>query len=432
VIIRGASLLDFRSLTRRDGVDVLIEGGRVARVAPGPLPAGGHAAIDAAGMYLLPGLVNTHCHTAMSLLRGTAEDCSVEDWFNRHVWLYERNLAPEDVYWGTLLGAAEMLLAGVTCVADHYFHMDRAFQACVESGIRADLAWAVFGAGEGWERQYEQAMDFTAAFTGRNPRLDVSLGPHSPYICPEPFLQRVAADSERLGLKMHIHVSEEARQVERSVAEKGCTPIETLDRTGVLRAGTVLAHAYHATDRDLELVARRGAGIAHCARTYLRFGDVHDFLPRALAAGVAVGLGTDGPASNSTLDIWETARSAALLAKASRASPLAAPIAEVLPLCHRGGQVLGLGGYGAVEEGALADLVLIDPRTPSLQPEHNVFANLLYSLGQRSVHTVIVDGKVVVRNGELLTVDTEELYRRTQEITGRLVRGAGGTPMQRY
>ena len=129
----------------------------------------------------------------MTLLRGAAEDCTVEDWFNRYVWRYERALTPEDVYVGTLLGAAEMLLGGVTCVADHYFHMDRAWEAYRESGMRADLAWAAFGAGEGWQRQWAEALEFSRAFAGREPRLAVSLGPHSPYICPESFLTRWSA-----------------------------------------------------------------------------------------------------------------------------------------------------------------------------------------------------------------------------------------------
>jgi 5-methylthioadenosine/S-adenosylhomocysteine deaminase len=432
MIIRGASILDFQELSRRDGMDVLIEGGRITSVAPGPLPASGHEVVDAAGMYLIPGLVNTHSHTAMTLLRGAAEDCTVEDWFNARVWIYEKNLTEEDVYWGTLLGAAEMLLAGVTCVADHYFHMDRAYAAYMASGIRADLAWAAFGTGDGWQRQYDRALAFTRERRGVDPRLTVSLGPHSPYICPEPFLRTVAGDAEKLGVKMHIHVSEERRQVEKSLAEKGCTPIQILDRTGVLARGTILAHAYHATDPDLVLIRERGAGVAHCAKTYMKFGDVHDFLPRALAAGVSVGLGTDGPASNNTLNIWETARAAALLGKGSLRDARAAPIRKVLPLCHAGGRILGIPGYGVITEGVPADLVLVNHRHPSLMPAHDPFANLLYSVGERSVHTVIVDGKVLVRDGRLLSVDLEELGARISEITARLVKGAAGGPLQTY
>jgi len=194
----------------------------------------------------------------------------------------------------------------------------------------------------------------------------------------------------------------------------------------------VLAHAYWATDRDLALIREHGAGVAHCPKTYMKFGDVNDFLPRALAAGVAVGLGTDGPGSGNSQGIFEAARDAALLAKAARRDARVARIGEVLPLCHRGGELLGIAGYGRLEEGAPADLVLLDPRTPAMTPEHDVFANVLYSLGERNIHTVIVDGRVLVREGCLLHLDLEELRRRAGEIAARLVRTAGDSPMQSY
>jgi len=440
MILRGATLLDFQTLSSREGVDVHIAGGRIQRIvatrgtarAAGDPAAADQQVLDCRGLYLIPGLVNTHCHTAMTLLRGAAEDCTVEDWFKRYVWRYERALTPEDVYVGTLLGAAEMLLGGVTCVADHYFHMDRAWEAYRESGMRADLAWAAFGTGEGWQRQWAEVLKFSSAFAGRDPRLAVSLGPHSPYICPESFLRTAAEAAGELGLKLHIHVSEEPGQVERSLAEKGCTPVETLAAAGILRPGTVLAHACAATDADLSIIREHGAGIAHCAKTYLKFAALPDILLRALAAGVTVGLGTDGPASNNTLNIFETARDAALLVKCARGDPRLAHVGEVLPLCHRGGEMLGLPGYGRMEEGSLADLVLLDPRHPALVPEHDLFANLLYSLGERSVHTVIVDGKVVVREGRLLTIDLEDLRRRAGEIASRLVRGVADRPIQSY
>jgi 5-methylthioadenosine/S-adenosylhomocysteine deaminase len=437
LILRGATLLDFRDLSRHQGLEVHIAGGRIRRVVP-PGRRGASRGesspelLDCTGLYLIPGLVNCHSHTAMTLLRGAAEDCPVEDWFNRHIWRYERALRPEDVYWGTLLGAAEMLLAGVTCVADHYFHMDRAWEAYRESGMRADLAWAVFGTGEGWERQWVRALEFSQAYAGRDPRLTVSVGPHSPYVCPESFLATAAQAAGELGLKLHIHVSEEPRQLERCLAEKGCTPVQVLDRNGILRPGTLLAHACAATGADLELIRERGAGIAHCPKTYLKFGGLPDILPRALEAGVAVGLGTDGPASGNSLGILEAARDAALLAKAARGDARAARIGEVLPLCHRGGQLLGLPGYGRLEEGAPADLVLLDPLQPAMQPEHDPFANILYSLGERSVHTVIVDGRVRVREGRLVGLDLAELRGRAAESAARLVRTAGEAPLQSY
>ena len=435
MVLSNATILDFSTLSRRPAVDVHIQANRVRRIVPTGAAIqldAGQPRIDASGMYLIPGLVNTHCHTAMSLQRGAAEDCTLADWFNRRIWRFERSLRPQDVYWGTLLGAAEMLLAGVTCAADHYFHMDQAWKAYRASGMRADLAWAVFGVGEDWQRRWAQALEFSREYTRKDPRLTVSLGPHSPYICPEPFLRRTAEAAEELGLKLHIHVSEEPVQVERSLAEKGRTPVQVLDEAGILRPGTVLAHAAAATDADLQLIRERGAGVAHCAKTFLKFGLMHDLLPRALAQGVPVGLGTDGPASNNTLGIFEAARCAAFMAKSARADARTAQIGEVLPLCHRGGEILGLAGYGRLEEGSLADLVLLDPRTPAMMPEHDVFANILYSLGERSVHTVIVDGEVLVRDGRLVHLDLEELARKTAEIASRLIRSAGEEPMQVY
>ena len=434
MIIRNATLLDFQDLSQRKGMDLRIRDGRIVEIGRGLAQPPDHQKklIDALGMYVIPGLVNLHAHTAMTLLRGAAEDVNEQQWFNDYVWMYERNLTPEDVFVGTLLGAAEMLLAGVTCVADHYFHMDRAFQAYRQAGMRADLSWAVFGTGEGWEKQVEQTFDFLREYRDQDSRITLSLGPHSPYICPHPFLSKISHRASELNLKMHIHVSETGEQVQQSLAEHGKTPVEILADTGVLRPGTILGHAYCATEGDLELIRDSGAGVAHCAKTYLKFGDVQDFLLRALAAGVPVGLGTDGPCSNNTLSIFEAARDAAFIAKSVRDDAEVAPIAGVLPLVHRGGEILGLPRYGRIEEGSLADLVLIDPATPNMVPEHNVFANLLYSLNERNIRTVIVDGRVVVRQGALENIDLKELIPKTVEILTRITRRGYDGPLQRY
>ena len=431
MIIRNATTLCFQKLSRRSGVDVRLAEGRIREIGR-DLPADGEELIDASGMYLIPGLVNLHSHTAMTLLRGAAEDVNEQRWFNDYVWIYERNLQPEDVYFGTLLGAAEMLLAGVTCVADHYFHMDRAFEAYQQAGMRADLSWTVFGTGEGWKKQFEHTLEFVREYRDREPRINLSLGPHSPYICPQSFLRQVAEKAAELDLKMHVHACETGEQVEQSLSEHGKTPVEILHDTGVLRPGTILAHSYYATNRDLEMIRECGAGVAHCAKTYLKFGDVNDFLLRALAAGVKVGLGTDGPCSNNTLSIFEAARDAAFIAKSSRDDAEVAPIAEVLPLVHRGGEILGLPAYGQLQEGSLADLVLIDPATPNMVPEHDVFANLLYSLNPRNIHTVIVDGRIVVRQGSLVNIDLGEVMAKSTEIVSRITNRDYDGPLQRY
>jgi 5-methylthioadenosine/S-adenosylhomocysteine deaminase len=440
MIIKDTTLLSFTDLSIRKKTDVLIEGSRIAKIGEELCKeeqlSSGHEIINGRGLYLIPGLVNAHAHTGMTLLRGAAEDVKVEDWFNKYIWIYEQNLTPDDVYFGTLLGAAEMLLSGVTLVADHYFFMDRAWQAYKDIGIRADLSWALFGTGDNWQATYRQALDFTEKHINRDPRLTISLGPHSPYICSDDFLRECVKQAEALKVKLHIHVSEEKNQVSRSLEEKGKTPVEVLHSTGILRPGTILAHAYYATDEDLELIKHSGAGVAHCAKTYLKFGDLHDFLPRALTTGINLAFGTDGPCSNNTMNIFEVARDAALLAKSSVQDAESATIIKLLPLLSGGGRVLGLPGYGEIIEGAPADLVLIDPASPNMQPEHNIFANILYSLGERNIHTVIVDGKVVVRGGKLvnfpLAGGMAELYNEIAKIKNRITRAGRGRPMQSY
>ncbi len=412
--------------------DILIKDGKIEKIGANLFQAdSGEDVIDAGGNFIIPGLTNNHSHTAMTLLRGVAEDVNTADWFNKYVWIYEQSLTPRDVYVGTLLGAAEMLLSGVTSVADHYFYMDQAFKAYEDSGMRANLAWAVFGLGDEAEKQYETAMDFTEDYMGKNSRISLSLGPHSPYLCPDDFLKKIVKKSEELGIPMHIHVSETEEQVAGMLKERGMTPVEVLDRNGVLREGTILAHAYWASDSDLDVIKKRGAGIAHCAKTYMKFGDINDFLPRALSRGVNVALGSDGSASNNTINIFETARDAALLAKCAVRNAERARIEEILPLMTNG-SVMGLDSYGEVEEGAAADLVIIDPSSPNMLPGYSVFADILYSLNERNVDTVIVDGRVVARKGKLLNINIDDLKEEALEIAKRLISTVADKPMQTY
>ena len=239
MIIKDTTLLSFTNLSIRENIDILIEGNRIAKIGEELCKreqlCTGHEIINGRGLYLIPGLVNAHAHTGMTLLRGAAEDVRVEDWFNKYIWIYEQNLTPDNVYFGTLLGAAEMLLSGVTLVADHYFFMDRAWQAYKDIGIRADLSWALFGTGDNWQATYRQALDFTEKHINRDPRLTISLGPHSPYICSDEFLRECVKQAEALKVKLHIHVSEEKTQVSRSLEERGKTPVEVLHSTGILR-----------------------------------------------------------------------------------------------------------------------------------------------------------------------------------------------------
>lgn len=438
VHIQDVSIPNFSDFTIRAHCDVLIREGRILSIktAGEESPLAEAQVISGRGKYLIPGMVNTHAHTAMTLLRGTAEDLNPLDWFNKKIWIYEQSLTPRDVYVGSRIGAAEMLLNGVTTVTDHYFAMDQAWKAFHEAGIRADLSWAVFGVGDGVEASLEAASNFVDEYAGKDSRLQVSLGPHSPYLCPDAFLAKIGDFAGAEGLKIHIHAAEDERQMILSRRDRGKSPLAVLKDVGLLNKGTILAHAYWASDDDLDLIAKSGAGVAHCPKTYMRFGDFHDFLPRAMERGVRLGLGSDGAASNSNMNILEAARLAALLAKGTTGKAETATMQEVLPLLFAGGSILGLdqtgASYGTVKPGSLADLVLINPNTPEMFPGNNFFADLLYSADSRNVHTVIVGGKVVVRSGKLLTMDLDSLREEALEISRRLVSTQSDAPMQTY
>jgi len=388
--------------------------------------------IEGADFYAIPGLTNCHSHTGMTLLRGCAEDVNSLDWFNKYIWVYEKNLLPEDVYIGTLLGAAEMLLSGVTLVCDHYFYMDKAFKAYQEAGMKADLAWAVFGRGDDQEKNFRKAMNFTEKYSGADKRISISLGPHSPYICPESFLKKIRDISHKTGLKIHIHVSEEKWQVNKCLKEKGRTPIQYLADIGLIKEKSILAHAYWATDSDFEIIKNAGAGVAHAPKTYMRFGFSKDFLPRALKAGIKIALASDGVVSNSDMSIFEAARDAALLAKMSMGDAEEGRIEQIIPLLSSGWKMIGNEKIGEIKEAYIADLVLIRKDSPSMNPAINIFANILYSLSQRDIDTVIIDGKVVVREGKLLTIDVKEVVKEANRIKERLLQRTNEKPMQEF
>ncbi len=429
MIIKNGTILHFESLFV-EKADILIEGSRIKKISES-IEKEGEETINAADFYITSGFANSHAHVPMVLFRGSAEDVKTTDWFNKYIWIYEKNLTPHDIYVGALLGAAEMLLNGVTTVFDHYFEMQEVFKAFTEAGIRGDLAWAVFGTGENWEENFKKALNFSEKFSGTSDLITVSLGPHSPYICPEDFLKKIAEISQKTGLKMHIHVSEEKWEIEKSLKETGKTPIAYLKSLGVLKEGTILAHAYYATDEDLKMIKESGGKVAHAAKTYMRFGDVTDFLPRALKEGVDVALATDGPASNANLSISEVARDAALLAKMSTRNAEEGRIEQIVPLISKGASFTGKK-IGKVSEGYLADLVLINKKSVSLVPDTNIFANILYSLSSRDIDTVIVNGKIVVKNGKLLTIDIDDVVKEAKKSAKHLIVKKDDRPMQTF
>lgn len=415
--------------------DILVEGPRISRITASgqDRAAAADRVIDGTGMLALPGLLNTHAHAAMVLFRGVAEDVPVQTWFNEIIWPMESNLTPDDVYWGALLAAAEMIESGVTTVADHYFMMDAVAEAMVSSGLRAHLAPTLFG------RDLRTELDESAEVIARRQgagdgRIRMWLGPHSPYLCPPEYLREVAAEAKRASLGIHIHVSETAGQVQASLAAHGKTPPAHLAALGLMDVPMIAAHAAHATEDDLALFARHGVGVAHCPKTFLKLAAGIAPVTAMRRAGVAVALGTDGAASNNTLDILEQMRLAAVLQKHEQEDPTVLTLDEALAMATvEGARVLRQEQeLGRLAPGYLADLILIRLDGAHVQPLHDVRAALVYSVRAGDVDTVIVNGRVLMEGRRLRTIDKARVVQEAAARAGRLLEKGHGRRLAIY
>lgn len=382
--------------------------------------------LDGSGMVALPGLINAHTHAAMTLFRGYADDMELMPWLQEKIWPAEGRLQAEDVYWGTLLAIIEMLKSGTTCFADMYFFMEEVAKAVEVSGIRAALSRGLIGvSGEG-DRVLDEASAFFQEWNGKaGGRITVWMGPHAPYTCPPAFLERVIKRADDLKAGIHIHLAETKSEVEDIRLNYGETPVKLMEKIGLFECPVLAAHCVHLSHEEIEILTQRQVGIAHNPESNMKLASGVAPIPALLAKGAVVGLGTDGAASNNNLDLLGEMRTAALLHKVTTGNPTVLPAYQVLEMATCGGaRALGLEGeVGRLLPGRRADLILIDMEQPHLCPRHNIAAHLVYSAHATDVHAVIIDGRIVVEGGRILTIDEEEVMREVARRAPRLVEG---------
>ncbi|WP_328746499.1 amidohydrolase [Streptomyces sp. NBC_00285] len=392
--------------------------------------------IDARGQVAMPGLVNCHTHAPMVTLRGIAEDLPTEEWFNDVVWPVESNLTARDVELGARLACAEMIRGGVTCFADHYFSMDAVAAVVDECGIRAHLGEAYFSSQgpQGREKSLEFALRHRGGAGGR---ITTALAPHAPYTVDDADLAVTADLAHEHGLPVHLHASENRDQAETSLARHGVTPIEVLRRTGILDTDVLIAHGSGILDRDLPVLAHAAGrtAVATAPRGYLKFAWPTTTPVRALYdIGIPVGLATDGAASNNSLDVWESMALTALLQKSTTGDPRWLTARQALH--HAGPQsarAVGLGDVvGTIAAGRRADIILVDLTGPHTQPVHDLAATLVHSARSCDVRTTIVDGRVLMRDRELLTIDVAAVVRELGERMPALLDLSHGRRIQNY
>lgn len=405
-----------------EGKNILIDGKRIAGF---PETADGvpyDEIVDGKGMLALPGLVNTHTHVAMTLFRSYADDLALMDWLQNMIWPAEAHLDNDIVYWGSMLAFAEMIRGGTTAFCDMYMFMDSCAQAAEAAGIRGNIARGLAGVTPNGMKALEENVELYRKWNnGADGRIRVMLGPHAPYTCPPDYLKKVRDTAEQYGIPIHIHLSETKGEVDTCREKFGVTPIALMNQIGLFDVPTLAAHCVHVTEDDIAIMAEKQVRVAHNPGSNLKLASGIAPVPAMRKAGVVVGLGTDGASSNNKLDMFAEMRLAALIHKAASLDPFAIKAEEALQMGTKDGAMcLGYDDLGELKEGYLADLILVDRSGWHWKPRFNSISLAIYAGNSMDVDTVMVNGKVLMRHKELLTIDTEKLDYEVQRVTDKL------------
>lgn len=375
---------------------------------------------------LIPGLVNLHTHAAMNLLRGYADDRALMRWLKEHIWPAEMKHVRHDfVRDGTLLACAEMLRGGITTFSDMYFFPDAAAEAALEAGMRAALGIVVLDFPSTWASDADQYISKGLAVRDRfkhEPLLHFTLAPHAPYTVSDASFERVATLTEQLDLSVHIHVHETLDEIAQSLSERGLRPLERLLRQGLVSPRLIAVHSVHLDTDDIALLAREGASVAHCPTSNMKLASGVSPTTRLLAAGVNLGLGTDGAASNNRLDMFQEMRHAGLLAKISTGDASALPASELLRMSTLGGaRALGIDHLtGSIAVGKYADLCAISLDQAETLPCYSPVSHLVYAAGREHVTDVWVAGIARVEQGIMLHLHNNDLKARARLWQNRM------------
>jgi 5-methylthioadenosine/S-adenosylhomocysteine deaminase len=409
---------------------VAVKGGRVERVGHHGIEErlpDADVVIDAKEGIVLPGLVNTHTHLPMTLFRGLADDLSLMDWLNNHIFPAEaKHVNPDSVHTGTLLGCAEMLLGGTTTCCDGYFYESKVAEAVEQTGMRAVLAQGVIDFPAPGVPDPAENVNYAAAYTeswmNRNPKIRPSLFCHSPYTCAADTLKRAKAAATQKGVLFQIHVAETRTERDQILKEHGLSPVQYLDRIGVLDANTLLVHAVWVDAADIVTIADRGAKISHTPGSNMKLAVGVAPVPEFLKAGICTGIGTDGSASNNNLDLFQEMNLTAKIHKVHTLDPTVIDARSALEMATiNGARAIGLDAdIGSIETGKWADMIVVNTRQPHLTPLYNPASHLVYCASGADVRDVIVSGQVVVRDRNLLTLDLEDVLDRATAIARKI------------
>ncbi|MGG1660071.1 amidohydrolase [Brevibacillus sp. NRS-1366] len=426
ILIKGCSILTMCIKEQPFIGDILIEDERIAKITPS-IEEAADRVLNGGGMVAMPGLINAHNHASMSLLRAFSDDLRLMDWLDKKMLPAEARMTKEDIYFGTMLGTAEMIASGTTAFADMYVHMDAVAQAVVDSGMRASLTRGLVFLEDDGGRRMTEALDLIDNWTGAGDgRITTMLGPHAPYTCPPQPLAEVIDLARKRRIPVHIHLAETREEIEKIRMKYNQTPTEYLHEAGLFQDNHVLlAHAVHLTGTDVKLLRGMKGGVSHNPVSNLKLGCGIAPVTDMIANGVTVGMGTDGAGSATTLDMFAEIKAATWMQKLEHGNPTVLPAEQVLRMATiESAKLLGIEKeVGTLEEGKRADLILLDLNKPHLQPVHNLHALVAYSATGADVDTTIVNGQILMHRRQLLTMSWEEIRRESAERAARLVEG---------
>ena len=422
IIVRGDHVLPMegRGEVISPGA-VAVKDGRIAAVGTDVDIAGAYEAaqtLGGPGRVVMPGLINTHTHAAMVLMRGMADDLPLMQWLQEHIWPAEDHwLGPEFIADAIELACLEMLKAGITTYSDMYFFEGVAAEVTERMGMRAVLGAGILDFPTKTTRDAEDCLRNAEKFIGKwggSSLITPAVAPHSAYTCSSDTLQKSHALADEHGVPIHIHLSETRWEVDEVRKKHGQTPVAFLQDVGFLSERLIAAHCVWVTPEEIDMLASHGVGVSHCPESNLKLASGIAPVPAMLKAGLKVSLGTDGAASNNDLNIISEISTAAKLHKAATDDPTAIGVGQALLMATLwGAEVLGMGGLtGSLVAGKAADIITIDVRKPHLTPMYNVMSHMVYAVRASDVESVMVNGQVLVYEGVLTAADEGEIIKR--------------------
>ncbi len=402
---------------------IYIEGNRIAAVGEKPEGFREDKVINGQDRLVIPGLINCHTHSYMAFMRNVADDLSFMDWLFGTIDPIEQQMTDEDTYWGACLAIIEMVKSGTTCFNDMQMNIHQTTRAVKESGMRAVISRGLIGSGhdEAGQMRLRQAYEERDAAKDCD-RLSFMLGPHAPYTCDDGFMRVVSEEAKKNGMRIHVHLSESVSEIEQIREKYGLTPIEMADRNGLFDVPAIAAHCVQVTDEDIAILKGKKVSVVTNPASNMKLGNGFAPIGKMVEMGVNVCLGTDGAASNNSLNMFRELGLLTLIHKGVNKTPQCISAREGFRIATiNGAKALGLEEEtGSIEAGKKADLAILDLNTPSLTPRNNLIAGLSYSANGSEVETVIIDGKIVMEDRKVLTMDEELVYKKINEIIVRM------------